>query len=133
MSNWNIVKKLITGTGLLVLMLTALGVVAFWGVHDTKLHLDTAVRRTTPKLDLSLRIQQNVVALRSDQRRVLLAGYAKDRARIDESSKLIKDTIALNDERIGQIRQLLVTDKGRQAVNEIETKLNQWEEVEIEV
>src|SRR5690349_25047900 len=114
MSNWNIVKKLFAGTGALVALLLIAGGVAYWGIAEMDRHVETATKRTTPIIDLALRIQKNTVSLRGDQRRVLLAAYAKDSSVVTETAKHIDDTLTLNTKRIGEIRQLLTTERGKQ-------------------
>ena len=77
-NHWTIGKKLFTGIGVLVALLLVSGTVAIWSSSMLKEQLDTAITKTTPKIDLAHRIQENVVRFRSEQRRALAAASEND-------------------------------------------------------
>ncbi|MGE0040525.1 MAG: methyl-accepting chemotaxis protein [Vicinamibacterales bacterium] len=133
MGSWSLGRKLYLGVGALVALILLLGGLALVSEGNIKEELDVASKQTARKLDLSLRIRQNAVALRGEQRRVLLAGFGNDRALLAESQKAIADVIALNQTRLDEIKTLLVTEEGKKLVADIEQAVETWHASNAEV
>jgi len=130
---WTIGKKLYAIVGALALLLaTASGYSMFAGakLNDA---IGTALTKTTKKMDLALRIRQNAVAARGEQRRLLLGALGKDPAIIEESIKAVDAVIKLNTERIKQIEPLLATAEGKKLVADIAAAMEAWDQNELDV
>lgn len=133
MATWSIVKKLFVGTGALVLLLLVSGVVSFQGSSSSEAHLDTVLHRTVPKLTIALQIQENAIALRGEQRRVLLAAFTQEPQRLEESAKIIDDVTAASVKLLDEISPLLSTEEGKQLVAGIRSDLATWGTLENDI
>ena len=123
---WTVGKKLFTGVGALVVMLLLAGGTALWTLSSMKTQLDTATQKTAKKLDLALRLRSNAVALRSGQRRMLLAGYGNDQKIFQAATKEIDDLEKLQEKRLAEIEPLLVSAEGKKLVADISVKTAEW-------
>ena len=133
MGTWTIGKKLYSIVGALALLLTAASGFAMWSGGNLNDSIDTALSKTAKKVDLALRIQQNAVAIKGEQRRVLVASFGKDPDTMEAASKVIDDTIKLNKERLAQIEPLLATAEGKKLVADIGTTVDAWLATDAEV
>ena len=70
---------------------------------------------------------------RGEQRRLLLAAYAKDAAVVEQAIKGVDEAVKLQKERIKQIEPLLVTAEGKKMVADIDAAMTKWEENELDV
>ena len=118
-NHWTIGKKLFTGIGVLVALLLLSGTVAIWSSSMLKEHLDTAIMKTTPKVDLAHRIQENVVRLRSEQRRALSAVQSDDMETVAKAASRVDEISKMNQERLDEMGKLIVTEEGKRTIAEI--------------
>jgi methyl-accepting chemotaxis protein/methyl-accepting chemotaxis protein-1 (serine sensor receptor) len=126
MGNWTVGKKLMTGTGALVVCLLLSGGLSVWATSMLKGLLDEAVEKTVVKLDLAHRIQENVVRLRSEQRRALAAAPEGDLDTVNAADARIAELFKLNEERLDEIGKLLVTEEGKRTVAEMREQTKAW-------
>ncbi|MEI6244698.1 MAG: MCP four helix bundle domain-containing protein, partial [Acidobacteriota bacterium] len=133
MGTWTIGKKLYSIVGALALLLVVASGFSIWSGGALNDEIGTALTKTGKKVDLALRIQQNALVARSEQRKVLVSSFGKDPAAIDQASKAIDDVIILNKKRIAEIEVLLATAEGKKIVSDISTTMDTWNDVETEV
>ena len=133
MGTWTIGKKLYSIVGALALLLVVASGFSIWSGGALNDEIGTALTKTGKKVDLALRIQQNALVARSEQRKVLVSSFGKDPAALDQASKAIDDVIILNKKRIAEIEVLLATAEGKKIVSDISTTMDTWNDVETEV
>ncbi|MGE3276428.1 MAG: methyl-accepting chemotaxis protein [Vicinamibacterales bacterium] len=126
MSSWSLGRKLYLGIGALVALILLTSGAALWSEGRIKNDLDVATKQTAKKLELSLRVRQNALVMRSEQRRVLLAAFGNDPALLAESRKSIDEVLERNRTRIDEIAPLLVTEAGRKMLADITTAVDAW-------
>ena len=132
-TTWTIGKKLYVIVGALAFLLAVASGFAFWSGGTLNDAIGTALTRTTKKIELALRIQQNAVAARSDQRRVLLGAFGKDQAAVDQASKEIDEVVNLNKQLLKEIEPLLATAEGKKLVADISATMDAWDLAETDV
>jgi methyl-accepting chemotaxis protein len=132
-STWTIGKKLYTVVGALTLLLASAGGYAMYSGSMLNGLLDTATGRTVKKLELGLRIEQNALVIRSEQRQLLLAGFSKDARTVEDASKTIKDTVVQNAGQLEQIAPMLVTEDGKRIVRELGATFQAWQAANADV
>ncbi len=133
MGTWTIGKKMYAVVGALALLLAIGSGYAALTTGKMNDAVGTALTKTIKKLDLALRIRQNAVTARGEQRRLLLAAYAKDAAVVEQAIKGVDEAVKLQKERIKQIEPLLVTAEGKKMVADIDAAMTKWEENELDV
>jgi len=132
-TNWTIGKKLYSIVGALAFLLVVACGFAFWSGGTLNDAIGTALTVTTKKIDLALRIQQNAVAAKSEQRRVLVATFGKDPAAVDEAVKAIDDVVNLNKQQLKEIEPLLSTAEGKKLGADIAAAMDTWDSTETDV
>ncbi len=133
MNNWTIGKKLYAVVGTLAFLLVLAGAYAMYSGSTLNEGLDTALTKTTQKVNLALRIQQNALVLRSEQRRALVAGFGNDMKTVEAASSTIAEVVTLNAQRVDQITPLLATEEGKKLVRDIGAAFVQWKGYHAEV
>jgi methyl-accepting chemotaxis protein/methyl-accepting chemotaxis protein-1 (serine sensor receptor) len=126
MGSWTIGKKLYAVVGALGVLLGIGSGFAMWSGSNLDSALETALTKTTKKIELALRLQKNALEVRSEQRRELLAGFGNDKAVFEQAQKSLDETFALTEERLKQIEPLLVTAEGKKLVADIAQANKDW-------
>ena len=111
------------------MQLAALGLV-FAGWHATSKSaslLDNAISRTARKLELSGHLGRTLSDLGLTERGVAVRVLMKDVAKIEPYLKTFDEKLAQAQSDIQEIRPLLVTEEGRQAIETISTNLASWQ------
>ena len=132
MANWTVGRKLFTGVGVLLGMLAITGWLGVRTAADIKANLDVATQQTAKKIDLAHRIQENVVRMRSEQRRALLAGFGNDPETVKAADGRITELLELNGKRLDEIGTLLVSEQGKKNVADIRQVEKEWGQVNTE-
>ena len=133
MNNWTIGKKLYAVVGTLATLLVLAGAYAMYSGSSLNAGIDTALNKTTQKVNLALRIQQNALVLRSEQRRALVAGFGNDLKTVEAADVTIAEVVTINASRIEQITPLLATEEGKKLVRDIGAAFVQWKGLHAEV
>jgi methyl-accepting chemotaxis protein len=131
--NWTIGKKLYAIVGALALLLTVATWFALWSGSSLNDAIDTALGKTTKKVELALRIQQNAVMAKSEQRRLLVASFGKDANTIEAAIKAIDDIAVKNKAELAEIDPLLATAEGKKLVADVATNMEAWDVTETEI
>lgn len=95
-------------------------------MSNVKGQLDTATGQTTKKIEAAFELQETVVRYRSEQRRGLLGAFAHDADTVAQAKERIKVLGGQFRERIEGLGALLVTEKGRAMVAEIQQRESEW-------
>lgn len=98
--NWTIGMKLYAVVGALGALLALASGFSMWSASSMEEDLETALNKTTKKIDLALRIQQNALVARSEQRRALVAGFGQYMATVEAAAKAVDEVIVLNKKRL---------------------------------
>ncbi len=124
--NWTIGMKLYAVVGALGALLALASGFSMWSASSMEEDLETALNKTTKKIDLALRIQQNALVARSEQRRALVAGFGQDMATVEAAAKAVDEVIVLNKKRLAEMEPLLVSAEGKKVVADIEQTMDTW-------
>ena len=128
----NIVAKLFIATGALIGLLLGASAAGMYAVSVMNGHFDTALETTVPRMELLLRIRERAAALRSEQRRALVAAYAHDAERLTESTRLLAETAATMGQELDRLARL-AADPEREAHRAIRERLGEWMRIEAEI
>jgi len=133
MATWTIGKKLFAGVGVLVVLLAVSGGTTLWVASSLKAELDTASKVTVKKLELANSVSEYAARARSEQRRMLLAGFGNDKEGFNSTKTSIADRLTRIRTDLGQLVPLLESEAGKKAVANITTNLATWESLNREV
>jgi methyl-accepting chemotaxis protein/methyl-accepting chemotaxis protein-1 (serine sensor receptor) len=118
--------KLIWAFAAFLVLVMALSVESYFAVSSVSGHLDEAVNRTTAKLDLvqamGKRFQEMVAATRGAH----IARAAKSNEAATKLEAQFDAAAKRLDEQLEELRPLLVTDEGRQALETIGRRIEAW-------
>lgn len=122
-ANMTVGKKLGISVGIMASLAIILGIVAWYSVTVLSGELNTAVRKTAVKIDLTSNIGKRVNELSAADRGVMLGYTTKDEDSVRRNAD--KRTAARKriTEQISQMRPLLVTAEGKELVNDLEQNL----------
>jgi methyl-accepting chemotaxis protein/methyl-accepting chemotaxis protein-1 (serine sensor receptor) len=133
MRSWTIGTKLFTCVAGLLGVLALIGVLGIRTAAAIKGHLDVATLQTAAKVDLGHDIQETVIRLRSEQRRALLAAFAKDAKTVAVADARIEELLAAVETKLGRIEALLVSDEGRRTVAAMRSLSKAWAGAHVEI
>ena len=107
--------------------------ISFEGSSFVEAQLHSVMHSTVPKLTLALKLEESAVALRGEQRRVLLAAFTRETDRLAESAKTIDELTERAVKQLDDFSALVVTDEGKQLVAGIRSDLSTWNALENEI
>lgn len=131
--SWSIGRKLYSGTSVLIALLAVTGAGALVALRDMHDELETAANRTARKLELSLVVEANLIAMKAGERRVLLAAFGRDASLGAEAVKEIVTARTAIEQTTAELEPLLVTAEGRGFVDDMTAAVGMWTDVDAEV
>ncbi|MBS1806431.1 MAG: MCP four helix bundle domain-containing protein [Acidobacteria bacterium] len=115
--------KLGLSVGTMALLSTVLGVISWYSVASLSAELDTAVKKTAVKIDLTSNIGKRVNEISAADRGIMLGYTNKDEDAIRRNVDKRKAARNRIKEQIGQMRPLLVTAEGRASLDSLEQNI----------
>ena len=119
-------KKLMVSFGALVVLTLVLGFTSMSSITGLGSLLDTAVNKTSRKLDLAGRIRASVYSMRWSARGIVLSVALKDDEDHRKAVEAFRKSATEVRANLAEIRPMLVTAEGRTAADHIETGLASW-------
>ena len=127
LSRMTIGKKLGISFGALMLLVAGLAAAAWFTVNKLGEELDTAVNRTGPKLDYSNAVGRLIAQVAASNRAAMLGYVNQDHAFAEKQREALTGFRKILDERVKDIRPLLVTAEGVRALHSIEDSLAKYD------
>ena len=119
-------QKLIASFAAMLCATVVLGIASLTAIRKLTSSLETAVNRTTRKIDLIDSVSNSRSDMLAAQRGFIMFGYAKNPAG-EAKAKTLFETAAANwAQKLSEVRPLLVTDEGRRMAEQLEMGLPQW-------
>ena len=125
-SQMTIGKKLTLSFSALLALLLGLAYSFLSSVGALSADLDKAVHQTARKIELVGQIQTTVSNLRAGQRGLILFSMLKDAPKVEMARETFRSASTGIEQLIAEIRPLLVTDAGRQALDAIQAQMGMW-------
>ena len=123
-SSLTIEKKLFLGVGGLVLFTFALGTTALYNISSIGDRVATIVGPTIQKKTLAHQMSADAAEMVSLDRAILVRGYMKDSATIEQYNQQFATTIDGMQKDIDTIRPLLITPIGKASTQEIQASIS---------
>jgi methyl-accepting chemotaxis protein len=123
---WTIGKKLYTGIGALVLLLVLAGAQALWVASTLESAVSQATNVGVKRMDLAFQVGADAKDVKSSQRKLLVAAYRKDAAKVDESRQDIRTQLAEFTRDVSALRPLLTTEADRTLLADMDDRLAKW-------
>ncbi|MCX6594444.1 MAG: methyl-accepting chemotaxis protein [Acidobacteria bacterium] len=120
-------KKLGISLGALMLLVVGLAGASWFTVSSLGEELDTAVNRTAPKLDYSNAVGRRIAQVAAANRAAMLGYMNHDLAFAARQRQALVEFRQILDERLKDIRPLLITAEGRGALDAIEGNLAKYD------
>jgi methyl-accepting chemotaxis protein len=128
-SQMTIGKKLI-GCFVAMLVLTlSLGIFSLSAISDLSESLNTAINKTTKKIELVDAVSIARSDMLAGQRGVILYTFTKDAGGLERAKQLFESAAGIWSTSISELRPLLVTDEGKQLAAQLDTDLASWRTV----
>lgn len=125
-SQMTIGKKLTLGFGALLALVIGLGYSSLSSVGTLSSELDLAVNKTARKTELAGQIQTAVSDMRAGQRGLVLFSMLKDPPKVEMAREAFRTASTRIEKLMAEIRPMLVTEAGRQAVDTIQAPWGTW-------
>jgi len=92
-----------------------------------------SISRSCRKLELTAGLDAAQSEMVVGEQGAVVFAYAKNSAQAAESERLFEQSVAVVKQDLAEVRTLLITDRGKQIPNEIETHLTSWLQVHAEL
>jgi methyl-accepting chemotaxis protein len=125
-SKTTIGQKLIASFAAMLLVTLVLGVASLTAVHELSSRLDTAINKTTKKIELIDAVSNARSDMLAAQRGVIMFTYAKSTAGAGRAKHLFESAADGWAKSVSEIRPLLVTAEAQQLTKQLEADLSQW-------
>ncbi len=132
-SEMTIGRKIGLCFGALVLLWVAISVSATIFVSHLRTELDHSVRDATRREVLISDLRTNVLGLRFAERGILLYSLARAPEKVEQNIQAFAQSRSIIEESIRQVRPLLVSDRGRELTNEIESSAGEYLRLQAQV
>ncbi|MFP5378569.1 MAG: MCP four helix bundle domain-containing protein, partial [Vicinamibacteria bacterium] len=126
MRHWSISRKLYGGVGSLAVLLLAAIALGYYELSNVNDKLDGIATRDVRKVELALRIDESTTSLRSDERRLLLAGYADDLTVAATAKQDLASELESIDGFVAELEPLLVTPEGKKLLADLSATVDAW-------
>jgi methyl-accepting chemotaxis protein len=126
-------KKLMLSFSALLALMLGLTYSSLSSVGTLSAELDTAVNKTAQKTDLAGQIETAVSEMRVGQRGLILFSMLKDRPKAEMGREAFRTASTRIEKLIAEIRPMLVTEGGRQAVDTIRAQTSAWMPLYMEI
>jgi len=119
-------KKLLVGGGILVACVVATGSLGIVGLNSLRADLAETTNRTTRKLELAHQMKEEVARLMLATRSTVLASAVRKDKDLQTEQSNFQAADGRMQADIREIRPLLVVDRGRKAVAQVEASLDRF-------
>jgi methyl-accepting chemotaxis protein len=119
-------KKLMTGVAALLICLLGLSYLSLSAVDGLRSALDEMANKTARKVDIAGTINETTAGMRAEARALVLAAVLKTTGDLEMARANFGKNAGLMEEKIKEIRPLLVTERGKRATDELEAGLSAW-------
>ena len=126
MSHWTIGKKLYLGVGALVALVLVISGISLWSSSNIFGRFERTAKATAHKHALALDLQYQFEMGYSHAKSMLLAGMAADNAGVEKAKGTATTATEKIDEAIAEIRPLIETEAGRQALADVDKGVENW-------
>jgi methyl-accepting chemotaxis protein/methyl-accepting chemotaxis protein-1 (serine sensor receptor) len=123
MARWTVGRKLAVSVAAILMLTAASGVAAWYAVSNLGRELDSALNRTTTKIDLSQAVAKRAQEILALGRGVSLSYLNQDQARADAGRQKIKKASDRAKEMSGMIRPLIDTPEARRYLDTYDQSL----------
>jgi methyl-accepting chemotaxis protein len=130
---WTIGKKLYTGIGALVLLLAVAGANALWVAGTLNEAITSATSIGAKRVDIAFQIAGDAKDIKSGQRKMLVAAYRKDTAKVEESKQDIQKALTAFTDEVSQLRPLIVSAEGRALLDDMTDHVSKWKPINTEI
>lgn len=121
-------KKLTISFTALLGLTAALGLVSLLSLGKMGDTLDNTTRKVAKRADLAGAIKLAVADMRTGQRGLVLFSITKASDKQHQSEELFRSSARHLEGLMSEFRPLIVTESGRQSVNNLQSKLNEWQQ-----
>ena len=125
-SKMTIGKKLMMCFGGVLVLVMGLAYSSLSSVGALGTALDQAVNKTAKKTEMIGQVQTAVSEMRAGQRGLILFSMLRDPAKVKMATDAFGSASTRIQKLLAEIRPMLVTDEGKQAVNTIQAQLDTW-------
>ena len=125
-SQMTIGKKLMLSFSALLALMLGLAYSSLSSTGTLSAELDTAINKTAKKTELAGQIQTAVSDMRAGQRGLILFSMLKDAPKVEMARETFRAASARVEKAMVEIRPMLVTEVGRQAVDTIQVQTGAW-------
>src|SRR6185503_2801893 len=126
MSHWTIGRKLYLGVGALVALVLLISGISLWSASNIFGRFEQTANKTARKQALALDVQYQFEMGYSHAKSMILAGMAADSAGVEKAKGTATTATAKIDEAIAEIRPLVETEVGLQALAEVDKGVENW-------
>src|SRR5579864_6512012 len=112
-------KKLMTGVASLLVCLIGLSYFSVSAVDGLRNDLDEMANKTARKVDIAGTINATTAGLRAEARALVLAAALKNTGDLETARANFGKKAGLIEEKIKEIRPMLVTERGKRATDEL--------------
>ena len=119
-------QKLIASFAAMLCATVVLGIASLVAISKLTSSLETAVNRTTRKIQLIDSVSNSRSDMLAAQRGFIMFGYAKSPAGEARAKALFEAAAANWATKLSELRPLLVTEEGRRLADQLEAGLPQW-------
>jgi methyl-accepting chemotaxis protein len=128
-SQMTIGKKLIGCFVAMLVVTLALGIFSLSAISNLSGSLDTAINKTTRKIELVAAVATSRSDMLAGQRGVILYTYTKDAGGVEKAKRLSESAGARWSASLAELNPLLASDEAKQLTSQLEAELSSWRTV----
>jgi methyl-accepting chemotaxis protein/methyl-accepting chemotaxis protein-1 (serine sensor receptor) len=132
-SQMTIGKKLMLAFGIMLALVIGLGYSSLSSVGNLAAELDKSANKTAKKTEMAGQMHVAVIEMRAGQRGLILFSMMKEPAKAQSARQAFQTASAHLEKLVADIRPLLSSDRGREAVSKVENGLVAWKPLYQEV
>jgi hypothetical protein len=122
-------RKLTASSAAMLALSLLLGMYALKAITDLSESLDTAINKTTKKIELVNALSVDRSDLLAAQRGIVMFTFGKSDAGVESAKRQFESAAGRWSAALSELRPLLVSDEAKQLTNELDTKLAAWRTV----
>jgi methyl-accepting chemotaxis protein len=119
-------QKLLTSFGAMLVATLILGGASLMAIRSLSKSLDKAVNVTSAKIKLIDQVTNARSDMLAAQRGVVLFTYSKSSADVARAKQLFATASGIWAQKMTDLRPLLITEEGKQIVNQLDISLSEW-------
>ncbi|HYE84704.1 MAG TPA: methyl-accepting chemotaxis protein [Vicinamibacterales bacterium] len=123
---WTVGKRLMTGFGLLLAVLTALGINGLWTASSLSAQVRHIASVTSEELKLAGRIRYAVADLQAAARQTVIATAKNDQGGIQTSIQEVRQSLQLLNQTVDSLSALATNEATKQRCQQIKGEIGKW-------